>query len=90
MCSLAAYADSLRLDGESFNRRYGLLPGYMVDSNEYFERVASVPAKWNRMIVYNGATFHSAEIPQADRLTADPLRGRLTLNSFFTCSRATR
>jgi len=82
-------ADSMRLDGQAFGARYGLQAGYMGDSNAYFERIATVPAAWNRMIFYDGSLFHSAEPGPPERLNADPALGRLTLNSFFTCRRKT-
>jgi hypothetical protein len=80
-------ADSQLLDAATFAARYGLQPGYMAGSNAYFERVARVPAAWNRMIVYDGSVFHSADVDSPALLHADPARGRLTLNGFFTCKR---
>jgi hypothetical protein len=41
------------------------------------------------MVVYPGTVFHSSHIPDASRLHADPRIGRLTLNGFFACRRAT-
>jgi len=43
-----------------------------------------VAAAWNRLIVYDGSWFHSADVNPA-RLATDPLQGRLTLNGFITC-----
>jgi Family of unknown function (DUF6445) len=83
-------ADSQALSAREFSARYGLTPGYMAGSNAYFERIASVPPAWNRMIVYDGSLFHSADIDQPERMSADPARGRLTLNGFFTCKRNAR
>jgi len=80
-------ADSQMLEGPEFSARYGVRPGYMTDSNAYFERIASVPAAWNRLIFYDGGLFHSADVEQPTLLSADPARGRLTLNGFFTCKR---
>jgi hypothetical protein len=80
-------ADSLALDAHAFAARYGLEPSYMTDSNAYFERVATVPAAWNRLIFYDGGLFHSGDIARPDLLSTDPSRGRLTLNGFFTCRR---
>jgi hypothetical protein len=77
--------DSLALDAQAFGARWGLRAGYMTDSNEYFERVATVPAAWNRLIFYDGGLFHSGDIALPQRLSSDPARGRLTLNGFFTC-----
>jgi hypothetical protein len=83
-------ADSQTLSADDFSARYGLEPGYMAGSNPYFERIASVPAAWNRMIVYDGSLFHSADIEHPERMSADAARGRLTLNGFFTCRRNAR
>lgn len=81
-------ADSRSLGPLDFGARYGLRPGYMVGSNAYFERIAQVPAAWNRMIFYDGGEFHSADIDSPDLLSADARAGRLTLNGFFVCRRA--
>jgi hypothetical protein len=83
-------ADSSTLSAAEFGARYGLRAGYMNGSNAYFERTASVPAAWNRMIYYDGGLYHSADVADAPRLSADPHAGRLTLNGFFTCRRNAR
>lgn len=80
-------ADANRLDATAFHARHGIAPGYMVDSNDWFQRVATLPARFNRLIAYNGAIFHSGDIRAPERLLDDPRRGRLSLNSFFVCSR---
>lgn len=72
---------------EAFATETGVTPGYLVDSNAHFERVCTVPARWNRMIFYDGSLFHTPDIRMPQKLVADPARGRLTLNGFFTCSR---
>lgn len=77
--------DSMRLDPQTFSQRYGIEPSYMVGTNRYFEQIASVPAAWNRLIVYNGGLFHSGDIRHPERLSTDPAKGRLSLNGFFTC-----
>lgn len=82
--------DSQRLDVATFSQRYGLMPGYMHGSNAYFERIASVPAAWNRLVFYDGSLFHSADVDQPALLSPDPARGRLTLNGFYTCRRNAR
>ncbi len=58
-------------------------PGYMTGSNEWFEQVCTVPAKFNRAIFYDGTIFHAAQIEQPALLAADPRRARLTMNGFF-------
>jgi hypothetical protein len=82
-------ADSQQLQAHDFGERYALQPAYMAGSNAYFERTAQVAAAWNRLIFYDGSAFHSADV-DATRLWSDPLRGRLTLNSFITGRRASR
>ena len=79
--------DSQTLAPAAFTARYGVPPGYMNGSNAYFERVASVPAAWNRMILYDAGFFHSGDVGAPERLTSDPATGRLTANAFFSCRR---
>ena len=81
-------ADSARLPMAEFTRRHGVPQAYLTGSNDWFERVLQVPARWNRMIFYDGGLFHSGDIEAPWRLSDDPLHGRLSLNGFFTCSRA--
>ncbi|HET7062826.1 MAG TPA: DUF6445 family protein [Rudaea sp.] len=81
------FHDASTLPEEAFAQKYMLEPGYMIDSNRYFTKVASVPAKWNRLIFYDGSLLHSGDIRAPERLSADPSVGRLTLNGFFTCRR---
>lgn len=80
--------DAGRMNGAEFGARYGLEAGYLSGSNRYFERLAQIPAAWNRMLFYNGDLFHSGDITAPQRLSADARTGRLTLNGFFTCRAA--
>jgi|SRR5450432_2121186 Family of unknown function (DUF6445) len=82
------FNDATRLSGDAFTERYGIKPGYMLGSNRYFARVGGIPAKWNRMIFYDGSLLHSGDILAPEKLSGDPAAGRLTLNGFFTCSRS--
>lgn len=84
----ALLADSTRLPMAEFSRRHGVPQAYLDGSNDWFERVLQVPARWNRMIFYDGGLFHSGDIGAPERLSDDPIRGRLSLNGFFTCSRS--
>jgi hypothetical protein len=54
------------------------------------QHVGRVAAKWNRSIFFDGYTLHSGDIPQPQRLSDDPLTGRLTFNGFFTSRRHLR
>lgn len=80
--------DSALLDAGEFARVHGVVPRYMTESNEWFEKLLTVPAKWNRLVFYDGSLFHSGHITEPGKLGADPATGRLTLNGFFTCSKA--
>jgi len=80
--------DSGAMDAVAFTAKYGLQPGYMTASNDWFHKVLTVPARWNRLIFYPGTVFHCGEVSAPERLGADPRTGRLTLNGFFLCRRA--
>ena len=80
--------DSSSLDADAFRDKYGIATGYMTDSNAWFEKLCVVPARFNRIIFYEGTLFHSGEIAHPELLDDDPLRGRLCLNGFFTCRRS--
>lgn len=56
---------------------------YMNGSNELFEQIYSVPATFNRFIMYRGTSLHSGNISKDFQFTANPRLGRLTLNTFF-------
>lgn len=60
---------------------------YLTDSCEFFERIGSIPARFNRIIFYRGDLYHSGHIAHPERLTDDPATGRLTLNCFYKCRR---
>ncbi len=75
------------LDATTFASSYGIPRGYCSESTVWFERVLTVPPRWNRLIVYSGTVFHSGDIPHPQKLGADPRTGRLTLNAFLTCRR---
>lgn len=84
----ALLADSARLPMAEFSRRYAVPQAYLSGSNDWFKQVLSVPARWNRLIFYDGDVFHSGDIRAPQWLSDDPRRGRLSLNGFFTCSRS--
>jgi len=84
------FQDSTRLDGETFTQRYGIAPGYMLGDNDHFARTASIPARWNRLIFYDGSLLHTGDILSPERLSDDPATGRLSFNGFFTARRNAR
>lgn len=78
--------ESGQLAAAEFSARHGLAAGYMTASNPWFEKTASVPARFNRLVFYDGgAVFHTSDIAAPGKLTEDPRTGRLTLNGFFVC-----
>jgi hypothetical protein len=81
------FDDATNLSADAFAQRYALEPGYIRTTNEYFTRVGGISAKWNRLIFYDGSALHSGDITAPEKLSSDPLVGRLTLNGFFTCRR---
>ncbi|MDY0745161.1 DUF6445 family protein [Paucibacter sp. R3-3] len=58
-------------------------PRYFDDSDEHFEFLGMMPARFNRLVVYRGSLLHSAIVDPMRGLSADPRRGRLTVNSFY-------
>lgn len=86
--TLSLARDSSVLPAEQFQRKYGIQRGYMLESNAWFEHVLRVPARWNRLVFYNGDALHSGDIRAPQRLNDDPRSGRLSLNGFLVCTRA--
>ncbi len=83
----ALVQDSLTMSAHDFEEKYGVEQRYMQGSNAYFEQIGSIPAKWNRVIFYDGNIHHTADIVDEKKLSTDPRIGRLTINGFFTCTR---
>ena len=54
---------------------------YIRGDTSLFERTASVQAKFNRAIYYRSHVLHSGDIAADGALSADPRKGRLTVNS---------
>ncbi|MET0807312.1 MAG: DUF6445 family protein [Pseudoxanthomonas sp.] len=57
--------------------------GYIDDDTALFERVAHVEGVFNRMVVYRRNSLHSGRIDNARVPPADPLAGRLSINTFI-------
>lgn len=79
--------DSGALAADEFSARYGIAPGYIGASNDWFELLTVVPPRFNRLILYDGNLFHCSHIEHPELLSEDPAHGRLTLNGFFHCTR---
>ena len=75
----AAYFDCLAQEAREEDGGPG---GYIDGDTPLFERIAGVEGVFNRLVVYRRNSLHSGRI--GDRvLTSDPLRGRLSINSFI-------
>jgi hypothetical protein len=82
--------ESGQLSAAAFTAKYGFTPGYFRGSNPWFEHLVTVPPRYNRIVFYDGGLFHCSDIAHPELLCADPARGRLTMNGFFTCTRRAR
>ncbi|MBC7405513.1 MAG: hypothetical protein H7252_07505 [Cytophaga sp.] len=78
--------DSLHMSSLDFTKKYAIEQRYMQGANTYFEQIGEVAAKWNRIVFYDGNIYHTADIVDAEKLSADPRIGRLTINGFFSCT----
>ena len=58
-------------------------PRYFSDSNEFFELLGMMPARFNRLVIYRGSLLHSAIVNPQQVLSSDPRQGRLTINTFY-------
>lgn len=56
---------------------------YMSGDNDWFERIISVEAKFNRAIFFQGNLLHSGDINSDKGLSGDPKTGRLMANTFI-------
>lgn len=65
--------------------RYGRPPAadYIGADDRLFDRIATIPARFNRAVLYRSFALHSGVIPPTASLTADPLTGRLTITGFL-------
>jgi len=55
---------------------------YVADDTRFFERIHTVEAAFNRLIIYKGNALHSGDISGRTILSEDPRLGRLTINGF--------
>ncbi len=58
-------------------------PGYIGEDTPMFERIGQVQGVFNRLVMYRRNSLHSATIDNFAVPPADPLHGRLSINSFI-------
>ncbi|MEL7198832.1 MAG: DUF6445 family protein [Pseudomonadota bacterium] len=65
-------------------RRSGLPDAaYLTDGAPYFELIHKTEGTFNTAVFYRGNVLHSGLINSSAELSADPAKGRLTINAFF-------
>lgn len=78
---LSAYDAALRAE----IAETGLPPAaYFEGSSAQFERIGSVPAVFNRMVIYRGITLHSGDILQPEAIGKGLDAARITVNTFLS------
>ncbi|MEM8815311.1 MAG: DUF6445 family protein [Pseudomonadota bacterium] len=58
-------------------------PAYICGDTALFERVHSVAARWNRLLVYRTSSLHSGDIRPDYDFDMNPMTGRFTIASFW-------
>jgi hypothetical protein len=76
----AAYFDCLAQEGR---REAAASSGYIDGDTQLFQRIDYVEGVFNRMIVYRRNSLHSGRIENGKVPPADPVHGRLSINSFI-------
>lgn len=74
------YRQRLAVEYERYGPSYD---GYVYGDSDQFEMIGEIKARENRLIIYRGITLHSGVIADPARLSIDPAKGRLTVNTFF-------
>lgn len=59
-------------------------PGYVLGDTPLFETIRTVPARYNRALLYRSWNLHSGAIGPDTLLSADPGTGRLTITGFLS------
>jgi hypothetical protein len=60
---------------------------YIQGDTPVFERIGTLEAAFNRLVIYRSATLHSGNIPRGFPFDPDPRTGRLTANTFLVFRR---
>lgn len=79
--------DAEALSPDAFCQRHAIAAGFPHASSACFSHVRTVPARWNRLLIHDGAAFRAPAIADPSRLASDPHQGRLTLRAELVCSR---
>lgn len=86
------YIDQLRIENYTQNLQQQFddpskhPSGYIHESNETYEEIASHNAVYNRLLMYRGSSLHSGIIKPDYNFDPSPETGRLTVTSFIEFS----
>ena len=58
-------------------------PGYIGEDTPMFERIDQIEGVFNRLVMYRRNSLHSATIDNFAVPPADPMTGRLSINTFI-------
>lgn len=65
-------------------RQCGKPKGYINGDTPMFQRIASVPARRNRLVMYRCSSLHSGDIAENYNYDLNPAAGRFTIAAFLT------
>lgn len=78
----ADYQSALQTDFQ----RHGLPTGYICGNSALFEVIATVPARFNRLVLYRCSSLHSGDIGPDYQYDLNPTTGRFTIASFLSAA----
>lgn len=70
-------------------RQFGKPSGYINGDTPMFQRIASVPARRNRLVMYRCSSLHSGDIAENYSYNLNPATGRFTIAAFLTGAKST-
>jgi Family of unknown function (DUF6445) len=82
-CELYLFQDET-LGGTGFYRSKS---DAIMATPDAFERMSTLPARYNRMVFFDGSILHASQLPSGEKLSTEPAKGRLTLEAYFVCQR---
>lgn len=82
-----ALNDSYVMSAAEFTAKYRIRADEARESNEIFHLAQTIPAKFNRMVIFDGAMFHAPQFKSDAALSVNPATGRLTFDAYLTCKR---
>lgn len=67
--------------------KHGIPKGYICGDTPLFEVIASVPARFNRLVLYRCSSLHSGDIKPDYKYDLNPGSGRFTIASFLSAAK---